>query len=234
METCSFNKFKRCLLVVVLSLLCVQAVRAQTYLSVTCTNDGNGLYSYTFSKGTSSLYFYAVTTNTSILVPSHGVLQTFQPEGWSSSVGTNGWVTWMPTNNIQYLNAPTTFSILSSYKVPRDYNDWPPFSGPFSQGFLTGDLMTNRNDIAVSGTYYIFPFVGPDPNPIPTLLMQQAGTNLVVSWPAAISEFNLESSSNLSQTANWTTVTNEPVIVGNQFCVTNPISAGPVFFRLSK
>jgi hypothetical protein len=229
----SFNNLTKCWLAVALSLLGIQAAHSDDSLTVTCTNNGSGLYSYTFSRGT-EYYFWGVLTGSAIQLRSYGVLQTFQPEGWSGSVDTNGVVAWQYTNGVGYLDVPTTFSILSSYAMPTAYEDWLPLGTPFGRGIISGGVFTARNDDPFEGGYVTFPYVGPNPNPIPTLSLQKIGTDIVVSWPAAITGFVLESSTDASQAASWVQVTNVPGTVGNQFYVTNSIVDGPTFFRLKK
>jgi hypothetical protein len=59
-----------------------------------------------------------------------------------------------------------------------------------------------------------------------------SGGNTVLSWPLANAGFSVQASSSLAP-ANWTTLTNAPVLVGNaNWQVTVPASGGPRFFRL--
>ena len=57
---------------------------------------------------------------------------------------------------------------------------------------------------------------------------------VVVWWPAWAGDAVLQSNTTLSSSpaSGWSTVTNKPVIVGDRFYVTNPITANPRFFRL--
>ena len=214
-----------------MSLVWAQAAQADNSLVVVSTNNGRGLYSYTFSRGIAS-YFWGVPGTGVILIQSYGILQTSQPPGWSVSIDTNSLVTWQHTNGIGYLDLPVTFSILSSYPVPKTYDGI--ISSPFSVGFLLGGVYSAHDGNALGGGFTEFIFTGPDPNPIPTLSVQRAGTNIVISWPAAITGFTLESCVNLSASPVWTTVTNAAVTVGDQTCVTNALLDGAMFFRAGK
>jgi hypothetical protein len=64
-----------------------------------------------------------------------------------------------------------------------------------------------------------------------TLNIQKDGTNVLLSWLGAISNFNLVSSTNLSL-PGWTAVSTTPSIVNGQNVVTNPIVGKQQFFRL--
>jgi len=68
----------------------------------------------------------------------------------------------------------------------------------------------------------------------PSLQIQMAGTNVVLTWPLSATGYVLESANQLTPPIAWTTVTNEPVVVNFQFTVTNQISGGSLFYRLEK
>ena len=66
----------------------------------------------------------------------------------------------------------------------------------------------------------------------PTLRIWRAGADSVgVAWPAAATGFILQQNADPG-TADWTAVTNTPIIVGNEQQVTLPVSAGNSFYRL--
>jgi hypothetical protein len=68
----------------------------------------------------------------------------------------------------------------------------------------------------------------------PSLQIQLAGTNVVVSWPFWAAGYVLEAADKLRATNSWTTVTNVPVIVNFQYTVTNHVSGGSRFYRLAE
>jgi hypothetical protein len=68
----------------------------------------------------------------------------------------------------------------------------------------------------------------------PLLQAQAAGNNFVLSWPLSAADYILQTSTNLTDTNSWTTVTNVPAIVNLQNTITNPISGGAQFYRLKK
>jgi uncharacterized repeat protein (TIGR03803 family) len=67
----------------------------------------------------------------------------------------------------------------------------------------------------------------------PSLQIQLAGTNVVLTWPMSATGYVLQSANQLTPPVSWTTVTNVPVIVNFQYTVTNQISSGSVFYRLA-
>ena len=65
----------------------------------------------------------------------------------------------------------------------------------------------------------------------PTLKINYAGTNLILSWPIAYPNYVLVSNANAAST-NWTAVATPPSIVSNLWEVTNGAPAGTRFYRL--
>ena len=59
-----------------------------------------------------------------------------------------------------------------------------------------------------------------------------SNNNAVVSWPAYYGDFLLQSATNLQGSNNWSTLSNNPVLIGGQFIVTNHITDPIRFFRL--
>jgi hypothetical protein len=76
--------------------------------------------------------------------------------------------------------------------------------------------------------------VGPEPGPRLTIRRLFTAPGFVVCWPAPSPGWRLQCAPNL-QTANvWQNVTNTPVLVGSQWCVTLPNDARHRFYRLCK
>lgn len=67
--------------------------------------------------------------------------------------------------------------------------------------------------------------------PQPQLSIITSSTNIVLSWPAVQSTFQLQSTANLAP-ASWTNVPNALVQSGGRLTVTLPAGAGKQFFRL--
>ena len=71
------------------------------------------------------------------------------------------------------------------------------------------------------------------PSSTPQLSINLSSTNVVLTWPTNAGGFALLSTTNVFPTA-WITNSTVPVIVNGQNTVTNPISGGRQFFRLSQ
>jgi hypothetical protein len=57
---------------------------------------------------------------------------------------------------------------------------------------------------------------------------------LLLSWPAAYTNYVLEYATNLNPPIQWATNATPAVVVGAQCIVTNPVDASSRFFRLKK
>jgi hypothetical protein len=64
----------------------------------------------------------------------------------------------------------------------------------------------------------------------PTLSINQAGSNVVLSWPSSATVFELQASSSLD--GDWTNVVATPAMVGGSLKLTSPISTNTVYYRL--
>ncbi|HEY5232760.1 MAG TPA: Ig-like domain-containing protein [Verrucomicrobiae bacterium] len=68
---------------------------------------------------------------------------------------------------------------------------------------------------------------------LPILGFQSAGNKIVLFWLTNATGFSLQNSTTLSATSVWSAAAS-PVIVGNNYVVTNSISSGAMFYRLKK
>ena len=67
----------------------------------------------------------------------------------------------------------------------------------------------------------------------PPLKILLSANGIVLSWPAAATGFNLETTVQLSP-ASWLPVANPPIGSGNDFTLTLPVESGARFYRLKK
>jgi len=80
-----------------------------------------------------------------------------------------------------------------------------------------------------AGNGSVFSFLIP-----PQLTLTPTGPNVVLTWPTNATGFTLQSTTNLSSSAVWTTNLPSPIIVNDQNAVTNPVTGTQQFFRLSR
>jgi hypothetical protein len=70
--------------------------------------------------------------------------------------------------------------------------------------------------------------------PQPQLVLRRQDHGVLLSWPASLWDYRLQSSDNLSPAANWVALTDRPVFYQGQNVVTNTIDAYRQFYRLVK
>lgn len=70
--------------------------------------------------------------------------------------------------------------------------------------------------------------------PQPQLALRRQDHRVLLSWPASLWDYRLQSSDNLSPAANWVALTDRPVFYQGQNVVTNTIDAYRQFYRLVK
>ena len=108
---------------------------------------------------------------------------------------------------------------------PIDVSAWAGQTVEFFFGVL-GGTSTNAN-LTLSGMrfYQI---------EAPALNIEIAGTTVLISWPATVQGYQLETTTNPAAGSAWTTVTNTPALVGLRSVVTNSVLSGERFYRLKK
>jgi len=67
----------------------------------------------------------------------------------------------------------------------------------------------------------------------PPLDISLSGANVILTWPANASGYNLESTTNLTPPTVWSAVSPRPTVVDGQYIVTNAIAGTQQFFRLN-
>ena len=68
----------------------------------------------------------------------------------------------------------------------------------------------------------------------PSLQIKITNNLAILMWPESPQGFSLQSTTNLTVRNSWTTLTNVPAIVNSQNTITNPVSKGPKFYRLTE
>jgi hypothetical protein len=159
--------------------------------------------------------------------------------------GTSTNVTATVGNIMFYSAAPPTLQIqLAGTNVVLS---WPLWAAPYSLE-TTGTLGTTNswmvvtnvpsivnsqctvtNQISGRSSYYRLAIIT-----APILQAQISGSSFVLSWPASVQNFGLQTTTNLADANSWMTVTDTPAIVNLQCLVTNQISGAARFYRLQK
>jgi hypothetical protein len=66
------------------------------------------------------------------------------------------------------------------------------------------------------------------------LQAKSSGNELILSWPADVTGFTLQSTFQLTGTVTWMDVTNAPTLLGAEWTVTNTLSGSAQFYRMKK
>jgi len=66
------------------------------------------------------------------------------------------------------------------------------------------------------------------------LSVNASGLNVILTWPTNAATFTLQSTTNLVSPLTWNKVLPAPVVLNARNTVTNPVSGGRVFYRLSQ
>jgi hypothetical protein len=116
----------------------------------------------------------------------------------------------------------------------------PAISGSFANGAWAGNLTAlqtaakvvlraddGQGHLGYSNPFDVIPVVA-------ELRIEPAGNLVILSWPAALSDLVLESTSIPWSESGWLPITNSPFVVGNRNTVTNIISGTNMFYRLKK
>jgi hypothetical protein len=162
-------------------LACSWTVSAQTHVSVSSANDGNGLFSYTFGLGSDSSYVWGLNVDQgNIVIPSHGILDIISPPGWTATVDSNEIISWQPTSSEwAFIGQPSlTFSVQSSSTEAVLYDEPPGDSYPV--GGVAGTLFTSSDHQGVAGGIEMFSFFGPQEVPEPSSFALFAYAALIV------------------------------------------------------
>jgi len=159
-------KFTLCLFA---ALLFRATTAFATLATVSSSNDGNGLFSYTFSLGTDPYVWGLANGNGTIALRSEAVLQIYSPAGWSGTWQPDGWVNWSYTGpGTVFIGEPSlTFSILSESTTAIAYNEPLAQEGNFPRGVIGGGAYTYPDHTGLAVGYESFDFIGPAPIPEP-------------------------------------------------------------------
>jgi uncharacterized repeat protein (TIGR03803 family) len=127
------------------------------------------------------------------------------------------------------------------FKISSEGNFAPLHEFSIAGGGFTQSLVQGRDGILYGSTPSggshsqgsIFALALPSP---PLLAISLSPSNASLSWPtnSTAYPFKLQSTANLGTSATWTTIALAPVVVSGQNRVTNAITGGHIFYRLSQ
>jgi hypothetical protein len=83
---------------------------------------------------------------------------------------------------------------------------------------------------AILSASYVNAALAPGSVASPTLSINQAGNNVVLSWPSSAAVFELQAASSLD--GNWSNIAVTPITIGSNLVLAAPISTNTVFYRL--
>lgn len=135
------------------------------------------------------------------------------------------------TLTVNSINYPSGFSGNWSGSIPQgdSHNVNVTFSPISAINYGGNNLVVNSDATSGTGSRAISG-VGVSR---PSLSISRLGGDLVFTWPANVSGYTLEYTTNLPATS-WQANPILPVIVGQNYTVTNSITAENKFFRLTK
>ena len=144
----------------------------------------------------------------------------------------------------------SNYVLISSNSTPSFgyLNGSYPASGTISGTFPAGDQYLRASSfdqeaasppylppvsMSQSRTQYLSFIFWVSPN-VPRLSINRAGTNVVLSWPNAYSNFVLQTRASLSPGDSWASAPGTTVPVGTDLVVTNGANAAAAYYRLKK
>jgi hypothetical protein len=113
-----------------------------------------------------------------------------------------------------------------------DYYEWN-YTSTTNAVSMGGWIFTGTNQYNIREPFSPTPILAIDATPIvgPTLDITTSGMDVILSWPESAGNFALQSTLDLT-TTNWAVISNIPVVIGQNFVVTNAISDSAQYFRL--
>ena len=115
----------------------------------------------------------------------------------------------------------------------------------FDPGVGANDTVTTvalqpDGEVLVGGFFNTFNAIGRSgvarldvESPSPTLLIRRVAAGVALSWPAAFTNYTLQSTMAVASTNLWSDVGTAPTQSGNQWVITNAASASASYFRLN-
>jgi len=208
---------------------------------------GGGIYNNAFTAGAVTITGSIVASNTAAATsPDVGSFAAFASGGYNLIGKTNGSSGFI--NGINQDQVGSVASPLDPLLGPLQDNGGPTpsmalllGSPAIDQGKSFGLTTDQRGEPRPFDWPSISNATGGDGSDIgafergrPKLNIQQIGSNAVLSWASyyGITEFSLQSSTNIASSNSWINAGGSPVVVGTQYQQTNSPISGSKFFRL--
>jgi hypothetical protein len=178
------------------------------------TNQGAG--------GALGTWYDGIYLSTNAVLASNAVPTTYAYQ--SRTVPAGGLYAWTNTVSLPPLNGATYYLFV---RVADPYYGNQLYESTKTNNTSAGLALTSSSPSSTSNS--VTGIVSPA---APLLNIAQAGTNVVFSWSTNATGYYLQSKTNLASTSAWSTVTNIPVMIGDQFYVTNAIVGPSQYYRL--
>jgi hypothetical protein len=198
------------------NLMTVETVLFQTNVTM-----NSGMIDVSQYAGQQAELFFGIiggtSTNASLTISDIAFYVTLPPSLQIQLAGTNVVLTW-PLSGAGYvlqsankLTPPVSWTTVTNVPVIVNFQ------------------YTVTNQISGNSRFYRLATIAS-----PSLQARVAGQNFILSWPISATGYALETTTNLTATNSWTTVTNTPALVNQQNVVTNQVSGAARFYRLRK
>jgi hypothetical protein len=142
-------------------------------------------------------------------------------------------------NQMAQYSATALFADGSSQVINPIWSESLPAASISTTGLFNADIISSNTPVIISASFSDGGITCAASNNVtvvhivPTISFQTSGNQIILSWPASFVGYSLENTSNL-YVAAWVTNSTSPTIVGQQFFVTNSVSNGSMFYRLTR
>jgi hypothetical protein len=189
-------------------------VSGQSVTVVTvATNQGGGV--------AAGYWYDGIYLSTNAVLATNATPSTYVYQ--NHNVGAAGLSAWTNMVSLPQLSSGTYYLFV---RVADPYYSSQPYEATKTNNTSAGLALTAPSNLATSqASSFVIPTT-------PLLKITQYGTSVVFNWSRNAVGYSLQSKASLNSTSEWTTVTNVPVIIGDQFYVTNAIVGPSKFYRL--
>lgn len=173
--------------------------------------------------GVAAGYWYdGIYLSTNAVLATNATPSTYVYQNHNVAAG--GLYAWTNTVSLPQLSSGTYYLFV---RVADPYYSSQPYEATKTNNTSAGLALTAPSNLATSqASSFVIPTT-------PLLKITQYGTSVVFNWSRNAVGYSLQSKASLNSTSEWTTVTNVPVIIGDQFYMTNAIVGPSKFYRLS-